>query len=142
MSVNSLDEVVANELNKRSVAANEKLIRKMIEEAKEGYIQSALAAVKGNYDTAQKWGNGALKLLETLESLHCGSVGGYDEGQDEEDRTFVGRLKWISKAILNEHLVMAPVYMKLQIGNKLLNHEFMKGMGKSSPKVIIDTNNN
>lgn len=133
MSVNSLDELVANELNKRSIAANEKLIRTMIEEAKGGYLQSALSLVSGSYESSQKWSNGADKLLAILEAMNCGSAGGYDAGQGGHDRTFVNRLKWVSRALLNEELRMDPITITASRDGKVIKiDEWMRGMGYSS----------
>lgn len=121
---NTLALMLQDEVKKQSVAANQKLIRKMIEDSKEAYTQSALALTDASYEIANRWMIKARSLLDSLESFSCGSVGGFDNGQI--DRSFVGRLEWISKKLLNESANINKITITAKRGDDVLRESELK----------------
>lgn len=124
MASTNLQQIIEDEVKRLSIEGNRKLIKKMIEDAYQNYKQVAFRLSGRQFSDAQKLYDKASALLESLESYHCGSVGGYDDGQ--KDQSFIGRLNWISQKLLGESSNFKPLEITVKLNDSLLSSEELK----------------
>jgi hypothetical protein len=102
------DVAILKELQRTYEAARNggpRLYRKGTALSYEGVIEQIERALLGCHQwmemgqltRAMEYQLHASTLIELLEVQNCGSVGGYDEGQQPKDRTLLGRYRWVKE---------------------------------------------